>query len=124
MIALLVNAAGLALIGLVVWWFWLSKPRAREAQAAQVVRVTVADGVYDPPRIVVPEGGTVTLEFLRKDPSPCAARVSFDGLDTSVELPVGQPVRVQLSPPGAGEYGFACEMQMYRGTLVVKGPEL
>jgi plastocyanin domain-containing protein len=25
----LVNLAGLALIGLIVWWFWLSRPRQR-----------------------------------------------------------------------------------------------
>jgi len=25
---LIVNLAGLVLIGLIVWWFWLSKPKA------------------------------------------------------------------------------------------------
>jgi len=24
---LIVNLAGLALIGLIIWWFWLSKPK-------------------------------------------------------------------------------------------------
>jgi plastocyanin domain-containing protein len=29
MATLLVNLIGLALIGLIVWWFWLSKPKGR-----------------------------------------------------------------------------------------------
>ncbi len=28
MSAWLINLAGIALIGLIVWWFWLSRPRA------------------------------------------------------------------------------------------------
>jgi len=118
---LLVNAAVLALIGLVVWWFWLSKPRARQAVNDAVMRITVADGVYDPPRLSVSPGREVELEFLRRDPSPCAARVTFAGLDTSIELPVGTPVRVRLPALAPGEYAFTCDMQMYRGTLVVRG---
>jgi plastocyanin domain-containing protein len=28
---ILVNLAGLVLIGLIVWWFWLSKPKAQRS---------------------------------------------------------------------------------------------
>jgi len=31
---ILINLGGLALIGLIVWWFWLSRPRARRISDA------------------------------------------------------------------------------------------
>ena len=114
-----VNGAGLALIGLIVWWFWLSKPKAQRA-ARGVIDVLVEGGVYTPARIEVAAGKPVTLRFLRKDPSPCAEKVLFDDLAVSADLPIGQPVELTLTPKEAGEHAFTCQMQMYRGTLVVK----
>ncbi len=119
MIAWAVNLAGLALIGLIVWWFWLSKPKPQRATSG-VIDVIVEGGVYTPARIEVAAGRPVTLRFLRKDPSPCAEKVLFDALGVSADLPVGQPVELTLSPQEPGEYAFTCQMQMYRGTLVVK----
>jgi plastocyanin domain-containing protein len=114
----IVNIAGLGLVVLIVWWFWLSKPRTRRA-AAEVIDVIVDNGVYDPPRIEVPAGRPITLRFLRKDPSPCAEQVRFDDLGITAELPVGEPVTVTIPPQAAGEYAFTCQMQMYRGSLRV-----
>ena len=77
MTTVLVNVAGLILIGLIVWWFWLSKPKTQSA-ASGVIDVIVEGGVYVPARIEVVAGQPVTLRFLRKDPSPCAEKVLFD----------------------------------------------
>jgi plastocyanin domain-containing protein len=118
MSAWLVNLAGLVLIGLIVWWFWLSKPKAQRA-TGDVVDVLVDGGVYSPARIEIAAGRPVTLRFLRKDPSPCAEKVLFDELGIAADLPVGQPVEITVTPKAAGEYAFTCQMQMYRGTLVV-----
>ena len=119
MAVMLVNVAGLAFIALIVWWFWLSRPAARRADA-EPVTVVVEDGVYSPARIEVPRGQPVVLRFLRKDPSPCAAKVIFADLDVSAELPIGEERELRLEPPQAGEYEFTCEMHMYRGSLLVK----
>ena len=115
----LVNVAGLVCIGLIVWWFWLSKPKTQRATRG-VIDVTVEGGVYAPARIEVAAGQPVTLRFLRKDPSPCAEKVLFDDLGVSADLPIGQPVEVTITPTAAGEYAFTCQMQMYRGTLVAR----
>jgi len=115
----LVNGAGLVLVGLIVWWFWMSKPKAQRA-ARGVIDVLVEGGVYTPARIEVAAGQPVTLRFLRKDPSPCAEKVLFDDLGVSADLPIGKPVELTLTPNEAGEHAFTCQMQMYRGTLVVK----
>jgi plastocyanin domain-containing protein len=115
----MVNVAGLVFIGLIVWWFWLSRPAAQRVGAAPIT-VVVEDGVYSPARIEVARGRPVVLRFLRKDPSPCAAKVVFSELAVSAELPVGKEQEVRLDPPEPGEYEFTCEMHMYRGSLLVK----
>lgn len=115
----LINVAGLALIALIVWWFWLSRPAARRVEAESVT-VVVEDGVYTPARIEVASGRPVMLRFLRKDPSPCAEKVIFGELGVSADLPVGEERVLRLEPPSPGEYRFNCEMNMYRGSLVVK----
>jgi len=61
----------------------------------------------------------VVLRFLRKDPSPCAAKVIFADLGISADLPIGEERELRLEPP-PGEYEFTCEMNMYRGSLLVK----
>jgi len=116
---LTVNIAGILVIGLIVWWFWFSIPKALQA-ASGVIDVLVEGGVYTPARIEVAAGQPVRLRFLRKDPSPCAEKVLFDDLGIAADLPIGQPVELTISPKASGEYAFTCQMQMYRGTLVVR----
>ncbi|MHB8348261.1 MAG: cupredoxin domain-containing protein [Acidiferrobacterales bacterium] len=114
-----VDFAAIAAIALIVWWFWLSHPRARRAGGGAPIEVLVADGVYTPARIEVPPGKPVVLRFLRKDPSPCAEKVVFDGFNTVLDLPLDRTVDLTIVPDRPGEYEFTCQMKMYRGTLVV-----
>ena len=120
MSALLVNAAGFVLLALIVWWFWLSKPKSRRAEGKLPIEIIVENGVYTPSVIETPAGKPLSLRFLRKDPSPCAEKVLFDALGVSADLPVGKPVDLTVQPPAPGEYEFTCQMRMYRGTLVVR----
>ena len=115
----IVNVLGLAAIGLIVWWFWLSKPKAQRA-LGDTIDIVVDAGVYTPGRIEVVAGRPIRLRFLRKDASPCAEKVLFDDLGIAADLPLGQPVEITVTPKQAGEYAFTCQMQMYRGTLVVR----
>lgn len=117
---IVINLGGLALIGLIVWWFWLSRPRARHVSGAGPIEIIVDNGVYTPARIEVPAGQPVMLRFVRKDASPCAEKVLFDDLDINADLPLGKPKDVTVTPPRPGEYEFTCQMRMYRGTLVVR----
>lgn len=117
---LLINLGGLVVIGLIVWWFWGSRPKALRAAGAAPIEVIVDNGVYTPARIEVEAGKPATLRFLRTDPSPCAEKVLFDDLGVSAELPLGKPVTVTLAPAKPGEYQFTCQMRMYRGRLVAR----
>lgn len=116
---IIINILGVALIGLIVWWFWLYKPAEVSAKEGPLT-VNVEDGVYQPARIKLPAGQPAKLEFLRKDASPCAAMVVFDELEISEELPLNKPTTIALPALEPGEYAFTCQMQMYRGTVVVE----
>jgi plastocyanin domain-containing protein len=113
---LFVNLAGLALIALIVWWFWLYRPDEVALQG-EALEIIVDKGVYQPAHLRVPAQAPAALRFLRRDESPCAEMVIFPDLDISATLPVGKPVTVQLPPLEPGEYGFNCQMQMYRGIV-------
>ncbi|ANQ22381.1 plastocyanin [Vibrio natriegens] len=115
---IIINLLGLLLIGLIVWWFWLYK--AKEVTADEgVISIKVENGTYEPSRIRIQAGKPTTLRFLRKDASPCAATVVFADFDISEELPLNKNKDVYLPPGSPGEYSFTCQMQMYRGTLVI-----
>jgi len=116
---LLINSVGLILIAMIIWWFWMSSPKAKVVDA-QLIDILVEDGVYSPANIEVPANQQITLRFIRKDASPCAEKVIFETLDKSLELALGQPTELSLNIADEGEYGFTCEMHMYRGRLIVK----
>lgn len=119
MIDLVVNIGGLAIIVSIIAWFWLFRPRVAHVAEAAPVDVVVADGVYTPSTIEVPAGKPITLRFLRRDASPCAAQVIFADLAVSADLPVGAPRDLVVTAPVPGEYEFTCQMGMYRGRLKV-----
>lgn len=113
-----VNSAGILLIALIVWWFWLYKPKKMKTEG-QSVTILVENGVYSPANIEVRAGEEIQLNFIRKDQSPCAELVIFPDLDLSESLPIGKPYRIKLPPLKAGSYPFHCQMQMYRGMVQV-----
>jgi plastocyanin domain-containing protein len=115
-----VNILGIVTAAFIVWWFWLSKPGVVAGTEGDVISVLVDGGVYTPSLLRVPAGKPVTLRFLRKDPSPCAEKVIFSGLDISADLPVGKPYDLSFIPEKAGEYDFTCQMAMYHGRLIVE----
>lgn len=114
-----VNLGALACIGLIVWWFWLSKPKAVSASRQQI-EILVDNGVYTPSRIEIRAGEPVTLRFLRQDPSPCAEKVVFTELGVTADLPLNRPLNLTVTAPKVGAYSFTCQMQMYRGELVAR----
>jgi len=119
---IIVNLAGLGLIGLIVWYFWLSSGSGTTAVAVtaggvQETKVVVKGG-YSPDTIRVRAGRPVRLVFERREADPCSERVVFDGLGLSADLPTGTDVPVEFTPPEPGEYDFACQMGMLRGKVI------
>lgn len=115
----MVNILGIALIGLIVWWFWLYKPAEVAVDDGDII-IVVENGSYQPAHIRIAANKATVLRFLRKDPSPCAEMVLLPDLEISETLTLNKVSKIALPPLEPGEYDFHCQMQMYRGLLKVE----
>lgn len=116
---MIINILGILLICLIVYWFWLYQGNEVKIEDGDVV-ISVADGTYQPSRIKLAVNQPSTLIFNRKDESPCSATLLIPKLDINDELPLGKNSSIVLPPLEKGEYEFHCQMQMYRGTIIVE----
>lgn len=119
---LVVDLAGLMLIGAILWYFFLSRrpdeAAAQEAGGIQEIRVTVKGG-YSPDRIVARSGVPLRLHFHRQEESACSEEVVFPDFGVRRHLPAFATTTIDLPAKPAGSYGFACGMDMLHGTLVL-----
>ena len=118
----LVIVAGVALIGWVIWYFFLAGGTAATATAAsgrQDVTVRVHGG-YEPATIRVKAGVPVRLHFDRQETSSCSEEVVFPDFGLRRFLPAFQETVVEVTPPKAGTYEFTCGMSMLHGRLVAE----
>lgn len=118
----IVVLGGVALIGWIVWYFWLWKPEGAAAgitsEGIQEAFIVVKGG-YSPDTIRVEAGKRVRLVFNRQEADPCSEKVLLDAFGVSADLPEGDNVPVEFTPSQPGEYEFACQMGMLRGKVVV-----
>jgi plastocyanin domain-containing protein len=118
---LFVNAAALATIVWIVWYFWLSEKEgtraALGATGVQEIFVRVKGG-YDPDLIVLDAGRPARLHFNRQETAACSEMVVFPDFGISRELPADETVTIELEGLEAGEYDFACQMGMLKGKVV------
>ncbi|HLC40507.1 MAG TPA: cupredoxin domain-containing protein [Methylomirabilota bacterium] len=120
---IVVDVIGLALIGFIVWFFWLVKTkgvRAALASSGYQEQMVLVKGGYTPDVIVVERGKPVRLNFVRQESASCTEMVLIPAFNKSAKLPEGETVPVEFMPKEAGEYDFACQMGMIRGKLIVE----
>jgi hypothetical protein len=65
-------------------------------------------------------GSTAAVTFVRTTDKTCATEVVFPELGVRKELPLNQPVAVDIPADSARTLTFQCGMAMYKGMLVVK----
>lgn len=119
MITVLANIVGLALICVIIWWFWFNKSSTAPIRIDSFIEIRVKNGVYQPSNIEAKLNHPFTLRFIRDDASPCAETVIFSSLNISKQLPLHQAVDISLNIKNTGEYEFTCQMGMYRGKLTI-----
>jgi len=106
-----------------IYWFFFGPKRAHGAELRdgfQEVTITVKGG-YSPDVIRLKEGVPARLVFDRQEAGECTSRVVFPDLGLSKALPAYGSATVEFTPELAGEFAFACGMNMVHGTLIVQG---
>ncbi|KAB8288664.1 ATPase [Bifidobacterium ramosum] len=86
----------------------------------QTATITVKGG-YSPAVIEMQAGTPITLTFDRQETGECTSHVVFGDLALDAMLPGNVRTDVQLPALPAGEYPFACGMNMVHGLLRVTG---
>ena len=118
---IVVTLGGLGVIGFLAWFFFGPK----QAQTAQVkgnvqeIIVTVKGG-YSPDIIRVQKDVPLRLIFDRQEAGDCSSRVVFPDFQASKTLAPFARTTLEFTPDKAGEFGFACGMNMLHGTLIVE----
>jgi len=84
------------------------------------VLVTVSMVGFDPDSIPAKAGQPLKLAFFRPNDANCAREVVFPDLGIRKELPPGQTVVVDITPPKSGPLAFECGMKMLKGRLIVR----
>jgi plastocyanin domain-containing protein len=118
-----VLAAGVGLIGLVLWYFFAGEGvrAAASVTAGGVQRLKVlVKGGYTPDVIVVKRGAPVELDFYRDETNSCTEQVIFSDFGISRLLPAFKTTRIEFTPARAGTFTFNCGMNMVRGKLIVE----
>ena len=114
-------AGGLALLaGIQVFFFGKKKSRSAavrpEAAGAVTIRV---EGGYDPDTVIAPRGRTLRLLFDRREDSPCSDEIVIPDFGIRRKLPAHAVSEIVITPDRAGEFPFACGMNMLHGKIVV-----
>src|SRR6266849_9210638 len=116
-----VIAGGLALTGLLVWFFFGPKKAHSAVHVGNVQEVTVTvKGGYSPDLVRVRQGVPLHIVFDRQERGECTSRVVFPDFALNKSLSAYGQTTVELLPDRAGDFGFACGMNMIHGKLIVE----
>lgn len=110
------------LIAGVLWFFFGEREKVAAGitgSGVQEIKVTVKGG-YSPDVIVVKQGVPVKLDFYRDESASCTEQVVFGDFGIARDLPAFKTTSIEFTPDKAGEFTFACGMNMVRGKLVVE----
>ena len=105
--------------------FALSTSATADPSPAKATRIEihVTEKGFEPASITVPARAPVTLVFQRDTDATCTKSVVIkldDGKRIERVLPLKTPVEIAVTFPSAGKLGYACSMNMNKGTIVVQ----
>lgn len=92
-----------------------------ETAAGRIVEVKVTDKGFEPASIEAKKGETISLRFTRSTTSECLKAMAVPSLNIQKDLPLNQPVIVNIPADKEGKVVFQCWMAMFKGEIVVKG---
>jgi plastocyanin domain-containing protein len=87
------------------------------------IAIHITEKGFEPASITVAAKAPVTLVFQRDTDATCTKSVVIkleDGKRIERELPLKKPVEIAVTFSKAGKLGYACSMNMNKGTIVVQ----
>lgn len=84
------------------------------------VTITVDGKGYHPAVVRAAAGSTLRMTFRRTEDDGCGQQLVFPTLDVRKDLPLDEPVVVEVKVPATGTVAFSCGMDMLRGAVVVE----
>ena len=90
------------------------------AAGGRRVEISVGASGYAPNEVEATAGEPLTLVFTSTTDEGCGQQLAITAHDIERELPLNEPVAVTITPSEAGRLRFACGMDMYDGTIVVR----
>jgi plastocyanin domain-containing protein len=97
----------------------IADPKTKESR----IEIKVTKRGFEPDTITVPAAKPLTLVFTRTTEATCTKSVVLkldDGKKIERDLPLDKPVEIAVTFPKAGKLGYACGMDMAKGTIVVQ----
>ncbi|HEX5100387.1 MAG TPA: cupredoxin domain-containing protein [Polyangiaceae bacterium] len=82
------------------------------------VEVKVDATGYHPDKLHAKAGKPLRMLVTRTTDDGCGQEIVVPSLHLKYELPLNQPVAIDLTMPEKGELAFACGMDMYKGSIV------
>jgi plastocyanin domain-containing protein len=90
------------------------------ADGRPTIKVAVGAAGYSPSEAKAPSGKPVRLEFTRTTDEGCGQQLVIPSLSIKKDLPLNQPVAVDVTMPSSGKLAFTCGMDMFRGAIVAE----
>ncbi len=87
---------------------------------AREIHIEVNQQGYSPAEVRAPANAAVRLVFTRTADDGCGAQLVFPTLDIRRDLPLNEPVPVDVTMPASGALAFTCGMDMYRGAVIAQ----
>ena len=84
------------------------------------MKVAVDATGYHPSELKAKGGTPVRVEFTRTTDEGCGQQLVFPTLDIKKDLPLNEPVAVDVTMPASGTLAFTCGMDMFKGALVAE----
>ena len=84
------------------------------------IQVAVTDMGFQPKDVVIKKGQAAVLVITRKTDSTCATEALFAETGRKYDLPLNQPVRIDLTGVSPGTLHYACAMNMEKGTVIIE----
>ena len=91
----------------------------RSAGPTQSSKIAITPKGFEPSSITLKKGVPATITFIRQTSDTCATSVQIPEYKIKRDLPLNQPVAVEITPTKTREFAFMCGMKMLKGSVVV-----